>query len=85
LPARCSLGPIRSQYLSDASFDIDSWHEAEQHKDINPDRYGLGSNLYDTISAYPEVDSGKKQLKNFLNKLEMEFVNSIKALCRKDT
>ncbi len=84
-PARCSLGPTQAQRPSDASFDINSWHKAKQPKEIDPDWYVLGSNLYDTILAYPEVDSGKKQLENFLDKLEMEFVNSIKALCKKDT
>jgi hypothetical protein len=65
---------------SDDASNIDSWHEAEQPEESDPDQYGLGSDLYDTISAFSEVDSGKKQLGHFLDKLEMEFVNSIKAL-----
>jgi hypothetical protein len=70
--------------------DIDS--KTTLHKNLSNARtsnlrptYGLGSNLYNTISAFPEVNSDKKQLKHFLEKLEMEFVNSIKALPKKDT
>jgi hypothetical protein len=61
-----------------------AWHKAEQPKEIDPDWCGLGFDHNDTISAYPEVDSGKMRLKNFLDKLEMEFVNSTKALRKKD-
>ncbi len=65
---------------SDDASNIDSWHKGEQNKESDPNWYGLGSDLYDTISTFPEVDSGKKRPEHFLDKLEMEFVNSIKAL-----
>jgi hypothetical protein len=84
-PTRCPFGPIQVAHPSDDTSDIDSWHEAEEPKELDPDWYGLGSDLYDTISAFPEADSGKKQLEHFLDKLEMEFVNSIKALRKEDT
>jgi hypothetical protein len=84
-PARCPLGPIQVARPSDDTSDIHSWHEAEEPKESDPDWYGLGSDLYDTIFAFPEADSGKKQLEHFLDKLEMEFVNSIKALRKEGT
>jgi hypothetical protein len=84
-PARHPLGPIQVSRPSDDTSDINSWHEAEEPEESDPDRYGLSSDLYDTISAFPGADSGKKQLEHFLDKLEMEFVNSIKALHKEDT
>ena len=84
-PARRPLGPRRAvANLADDS-DIDSWHEAEEPEIDDEDRYGLGSDLYDTISSIPEADSGAKRLEYFFDKLELEFVTSIKALREKDT
>jgi hypothetical protein len=42
--------------------NIYSWHKAQlADPDNNKEfHYGLGSNLYDKISAFPEVDSGHK-------------------------
>jgi hypothetical protein len=74
------LSPMRTARPSDNASDISSWHKAEQPEESDPNRYGLDSDLYDAISALLEVNSGKKQLEHFLDKLEMEFVNSIKAL-----
>jgi hypothetical protein len=84
-PARCPVGPIQVARPSNDMSDINSWHEAKESKESNPDWYGFGSNLYDTISAFLEADSAKKQLQHFLDKLEMEIVNSIKALRKEDT
>jgi hypothetical protein len=85
VPARHPLGPIQVVRPSDDASNINSWHEAEETKESDPDRYGLSSDLYDTISAFSEADSVKKQLEHFLDKLDMEFVNSIKALRKEDT
>jgi hypothetical protein len=52
---------------SDESSDLDVWQEVEQPDDVPEEqskRYGLGSNLYDTISARPELDSGHTRLEN---------------------
>jgi hypothetical protein len=84
-PARCPLGPIQVARPSDNTSDINSWHEVEEPKELDPNWYDLGFNLYDTISAFPKADSGKKQLEHFLDKLEMEFANSIKVLRKEDT
>ena len=59
------------------SDDTDKWHEPHQPKPVDDDRYGLGTNLYDTISAYKEDPSDHKQLEYFLNKLELEFAATI--------
>jgi hypothetical protein len=63
--------------------DQDWWQEAEQAK---PDQvwYGLGTDLYDTISAHPEVDSNHTRLDTFLDKLEMEFVRIMGNLHKED-
>jgi hypothetical protein len=45
---------------SDDASNINSWHKAEQPGESDTDWYSLGSNLYGTISAFLEVDSGKK-------------------------
>ncbi len=73
---------------SDRSTNINEWHEVEQpdvDPDGHPDMYGLGSNLYDAISARPEFESGLARLENFLDQLEMEYIHTIHNLCKKDT
>ena len=82
-PARPPLGPRRADATLANNSDIDSWHEAEEPEIDDEDRYGLGSDLYDTISSTPEADSGAKRLEYFFDKLELEFVTSIKALARR--
>jgi hypothetical protein len=62
----------------------DSWQEAEQ-VEPDPALYCLGTNLYNAISAHPEVDSKHTHFKTFLKKLEMKFVHIIGALCKEDT
>ncbi len=69
--------------LSDSS-DLDYWQEPDP---VNPneDWYGLGTDLYDTISSYLEVSSTHNQLKHFLDNLEMEFLRVMHGLRKKDT
>jgi hypothetical protein len=62
--------------------NADSWHEAEQLDDDDQDCYGLGSDLYDTISAHPDINSRHRHFESFLDKLEMEFVNIMKSLLK---
>ncbi len=57
----------------------------EKPNDDDQDCYGLGSSLYDTISVHPEIDSRHHRFESFLDMLEMEFVNIMKSLCKKDT
>ncbi len=56
--------------------NIDSWHEPQlaDPDDTKEFRYGLGSNLYDKISAFPEVDSGHKHCEQFLTHLESDII-----------
>jgi hypothetical protein len=61
----------------------DLWHELEKPDDGNQNWYGLGSHLYKTILAHPEIDSGHPHFESFLDKLEMEFENIMKSLCKK--
>jgi hypothetical protein len=66
---------------------IDSWHEA-QLADPNNNKefcYGLGSNLYDKISAFPEIDSGYKCFEQFLTHLESVVIRMLSSLQQKDT
>ncbi len=51
----------------------------------NEDWYGLGMDLYETISSHPEVNSAHNWLKHFLDNLEMEFLFIMHGLCKKDT
>jgi hypothetical protein len=72
--------PMTSQLTN--VFDIDSWHEA-QLADPNDNEefcYGLGSNLYDKISAFPEVDSGHKHVEQVLTHLESDEIRMLSSL-----
>jgi hypothetical protein len=74
LRERSNLSPSRRPN------DTDEWNETHQPEPIDDDRYGLGTNLYDTISAYKEDPSDHKRLEYFLNKLELEFAATIRGL-----
>ena len=83
-----ALRPTYSLGISDLpndASDIDSWHDGQPPDDVEHDQYGLRSNLYDQISAYPEADSDQTWLEAFLNKLEWTVVQQIRALCKEDT
>ncbi len=69
--------------LSDPS-DVDYWQEPDPVDPIE-DWYWLRTNLYDTISSHPEVNSSHNQLKHFFDNLEMEFFCVMHGLCKKDT
>jgi hypothetical protein len=56
-PTGC-MRPLSERH-STALSDLDSWHKVEEVKP-DPNRYGLGTNLYDNISAHPKIDSGYK-------------------------
>jgi hypothetical protein len=78
--------PRTTHYLDDSS-NLNKWHKVEQvevTKESN-ECYGLGSSLYDTITAHPEVNSGHNRLEHFLDKLEMELVGIISSLIKNDT
>jgi hypothetical protein len=66
-----------------AALNADSWHKAKP-ADAGDDRdkhcYGLGSDLYDKISASPEVDSGHKCFKQFLTHLESDLICMFQSL-----
>jgi hypothetical protein len=66
--------PTTSQ-LMDVS-KIDSWHEPQLAVPGNNEElcYGLGSNLYDKISAFLEVNSGHKRFKQLLTHLESDII-----------
>jgi hypothetical protein len=70
---------------SSTTSNNDSWHESTNAPEDGKGQYGLGTNLYNTISAQPEVDSGHSCLEHFLDKLEFEYNNMIKKQCKKDT
>jgi hypothetical protein len=62
--------------------NIDSRHKPQladpnNTKEFN---YGLGNNLYDIISAFPEVDSGHKRFEQFLTHLELDIIRSLSSL-----
>ena len=82
-PARQPRSPSRAVGTPADDSDIDSWHEAD-HPEEPEERYGLGSDLYDTISSKPEEDSGQKRLEYFFNQLETEFVTTLSALHKED-
>jgi hypothetical protein len=63
----------------------DSWHEPPIPDEDKDNRYGLGTNLYDTIYPHPEIESDHNRLEHFLDKLEFEFINIINKLCKNDT
>jgi hypothetical protein len=63
----------------------DSWHETPNPAEDNDKRYGFGTNLYDTISAHPKIESNHNRQEHFLDKLELEYINIIKKLCKMDT
>jgi hypothetical protein len=56
--------------------NIDSWHKAQlADPDDNEEfRHGLGSNINDKISAFPEVDSGHKRFEQFMTHLESDAI-----------
>jgi hypothetical protein len=61
---------------STAVSNADSWHEA-QLADLDNNKkfcYGHGSNLYDKISAFPEVNSGHKYFEQLLTHLESDLI-----------
>jgi hypothetical protein len=66
------------------SLDLDYWQELDP-VDPNEDWYGLGMDLYDTISSNPEVNSAHNRLEHFLDNLEMKFLHIMHGLCKKDT
>jgi hypothetical protein len=69
--------------LSDSS-DLDLWQEPDP-VNLDEDWYGLRTDLYDTISLHPEVDSGHNHLEHFLDNLKMNFLRVMHDLCKKDT
>ncbi len=67
--------------VSSDSSNLDYWQEPDP-VDPNEDWYGLGTDLYDTISSHPEVNSAHNWLEHFLDNLEMEFLRVIHGLCK---
>jgi hypothetical protein len=59
--------------------------EPTNNPNDDEEQYSLGTNLYDEISAHPDVDICHSRLEQFLDKLELEYINMMKKLCEKDT
>jgi len=77
--------PMEASQSTERS-DADSWREPVQpDPPLDEDRWGFGTNLYDTISAHPEVPSNHNRLEHFLDKLENEFATVLRSLRKKDT